>query len=425
VQLPEYVVAYRSDALGRERLLAGLLAIGSLSYLQALTHPLNEKIALGVYLLVVSVLLASRAGVLRRRVGSFLPLVSVFLVGALVSIAAHLSAEAISFFKSLVYLAAALGAWACLSESVKALALRQLTWIAVLAVVCIAAGAIYASHGGVPQFSTANLDGKVNQWYLSTFSRENYGGVIRPAWIFDEPGTLSYFLTCIAVAREFAGMRRFPTLVIVLGGLISYSTAQLVIAVLYVMYLVLSGRGRWMSLLRPIVVLLVLLLATIPTSGMMDDLYENSQYLSRIDRSQGLLTGNNRATQVRRFLDNAGLSDVAFGNPKCQDKYDDGRCRDFGDQTSNIFTPVFYGGLLYALPFYLLLLYLLARVLLPGLAINHRVLLVIFLALQLQRPYFYTPTYLFLSLFAMNWAFPRSRVFPFFVMRSPPHASKN
>lgn len=396
-----------------------MLCVASLAYLQTLTHIVNEKIGLAIYLFAISVLLATRVGVLRRRISSVLPLASIFIVGAIVSIAYDSSVAAISYFKSLLYLIGALSVWATMTQAVKLRALRYLTIIAIFAVLCIGIGSFYASHGGGSQFATVNLDGKLNRWYLTTFTRENYEGVIRPAWIFDEPGTLSYFLTTVALAREFAGMRRLPTLIIIMGGLISYSTAHLLVAMLYVLYLLLSIRGRVAVALRPIMLVGIPLLGVLPMTGALDDFFHNSQFLSRIDQSQGLVSGNNRATQIKRYVENVSGAGLVFGYPTCQDNQDKGDCRSFSDQTSNIFTPMFYGGIIYALPFYILLVYLLVRTFgLRHLPVNTRVLLLMFIALEAQRPYFYMPSYVFLSLFAVGWALPGNRLFDFFVVRN-------
>jgi hypothetical protein len=89
-------------------------------------------------------------------------------------------------------------------------------------------GFLYALAGGGPMFSIENPDGRVNDFFLTTFSNWSIGNLIRPAGIFDEPGTLSFVICFVAALRNHLGQSRRLTWQLLLLGLITTSLAHVV-----------------------------------------------------------------------------------------------------------------------------------------------------------------------------------------------------
>ena len=61
---------------------------------------------------------------------------------------------------------------------------------------------IYTLLGGEPIFSITNPDGRENHFLLTSFSNSFWSGFSRPSGIFDEPGTLSFFVCSVCALRQ-------------------------------------------------------------------------------------------------------------------------------------------------------------------------------------------------------------------------------
>jgi hypothetical protein len=379
-----------------------LISIASLSYIQVLSNIVHEK--LGILIFILALMTASCINIkkIKSSLLKIIPLLGMIVAGSLVSIIGNFSIEAISFYKYIFYIALAALAWSSASERAKDIYLSILSNLAVIASFSLVAGALYALSGGRAIFKVVNPDGFENSWYLLTFSRENLLGVIRGSWIFDEPGTLSFFLMAVVVARELSSKRKWVTTIIAACGLLTFSTAHLIVFLMLMFYYTTSFIGKYNLKAKLFVYTLIFasalsLLALSPTLDFLTD----SLFFSRIRVEDGIFEGNNRANQVQNYLENIDLYGFLFGEPECYEQSSKPKCVPFSDQTSNIFTPIFYSGLLASSPFYVLYFYLIFQII-TNIRNQESILLLIMLAILFQRPYFYNPNYILLGMISLR-----------------------
>ncbi len=210
-------------------------------------------------------------------------------------------------------------------------------------------GVVYHGIGGEPLFVLTNPDGRDNSFYLTTFSNTVLL-VLRPSAIYDEPGTFS-FLICITVAlRSLLGMsKRFST-ILLLGGLVTQSITHVMFMAIWGAWAIRSAGIRRKGLSRILEFgLLILSVWMIYQSGVLDwsieraiDYYENPWMNPR-----------------QRYFDNTlmALKDsprsLWFGfDQNCIQRLPG--CTELGE---NPLTPLIYGGMLAAWPYYAFLLF--------------------------------------------------------------------
>jgi len=95
------------------------------------------------------------------------------------------------------------------------------------------AGLVYAYVGGPPLFEISNIDGRENGLYLSTFSNVYLLGIIRPSFIYDEAGALSFILCATVVLREVLGRSRGVSYFLMLGGLVTFSVTHMLLTIIF------------------------------------------------------------------------------------------------------------------------------------------------------------------------------------------------
>ncbi len=95
-------------------------------------------------------------------------------------------------------------------------------------------GFLFVVHGGEAFASIQNPDGRINFFYLTTFSNWRVGDSIRPSGVFDEPGTLSFLLCALAALRRIYGRNEKTSLALLILGLVTFSMTHIAFLILFV-----------------------------------------------------------------------------------------------------------------------------------------------------------------------------------------------
>jgi hypothetical protein len=249
---------------------------------------------------------------------------------------------------------------------------------------------LYAFLGGEPSFSFLNPDGRENFFYLSSFSNTVLGNVIRPGFIYDEPGAFSFLLCFVVMVRELLNRKKFISWIILIGGLITLSVAHLVILLLYFLF---NIRSKLTFLF-----FVVLALSLFQVSQM----DEFDFFFERFAVQDGRFVGDNRSNQIENFMAIVDSDILLFGDYKCHE-LPEKMCISHGDISSSPVSPVYYGGVVQLLVQifthgFLILIFLKF--------IKYRFVSLALTLLLLQRPYFssfgyqlmiYIPIFLMIS----------------------------
>jgi len=245
------------------------------------------------------------------------------------------------------------------------------SWFSVVAVVMSCVGLAYSLLGGEAMLAISNHDGRDNFLFLTTFSNAQLGGIIRPSFIYDEPGALSFVLIFTAVIRELSGRPKINTLYLLVMGMVTFSLTHLIILVIYVLV---AFRGRSGFTFG------VLFIGALVLISLSVDFFKPF-----VDRVHLFVSGgeNNRSIQMANFFDNADVEELFWvGVTDCSDPVVCGQ--KYGDMTSNPMS-VFFGkgvlGLLVQAFFYFFFIFSFVRYRLffPALAM---------VVLISQRPFF-------------------------------------
>lgn len=216
---------------------------------------------------------------------------------------------------------------------------RLLTLFAIIGVLFAIVGFIYALSGGQPTYSFPNLDGRLNHIYLTTFTNAVYGNVIRPSFIYDEPGTFSFVLCFVVILRELMHKRVGPSMLIMLGGLVTFSLAHIIVFLLYL--------GSKIKFTIKSLIWLILLLTLI--SSLSNVVLNSDQFkffYSRFEMSEdGKLAGDNRSNQIENFKRISSWNIFWGGDYQCHD-LPTKSCVDHGDISSSVVTPMYRGGVI-------------------------------------------------------------------------------
>lgn len=261
-------------------------------------------------------------------------------------------------------------------------------WLA-FGIVLSVGGFIYALAGGEAIHSITNPDGRENFLYLTTMSGAVYGNVIRPGWIYDEPGAFSFLICSTVALRHLLKMSSRLSTFLIVGGLVTLSLAHMIVAVLYLTAR--YGLGRVITALTLVIAVLSLLG---PESESFDFL------VARFAIEDGRLVGDNRSNQIDNFREIVNSRVLLFGNIDCHAR-PDGSCHEHGDISSSPVTPVYHGGI------FLLAIQLATQFALAFAFFTRRstrLSAVILSVLLLQRPYFADLSYgltIYMTLFLM------------------------
>lgn len=274
---------------------------------------------------------------------------------------------------------------------------KLVDWLSVFGIIAIILSWIsffYALNGGGSIFDFPNPDTRMNHFYLFSFSNAIIGNVIRPAFLYDEPGALSFYISAIAMLRVLLNRDKKVTFMLLVGGMVTTSLAQLVILVLF---MILNLKKHYL--------LLALFFLSVVTLQLYDK-PEFSFFFNRFKVTEnGEFKGDNRSNQVDNFMRIVTTDIVLYGNYKCLD-YANRHCPTHGDISSSYVSPLYNGGLL------MLFVQLLTHITFIWASLKKRLnKQVLFAAvgmslLLLQRPYFGSVSYslyiyliLFLCLF--------------------------
>ncbi len=93
-------------------------------------------------------------------------------------------------------------------------------------------GFLFYLGGGNPLGSITNPDGRANYFFITTFSNILYEGFIRPSGIYDEPGTLAFFVSFVIFTRCILHLKIGPTVILLILGFITFSYAYFIFSAL-------------------------------------------------------------------------------------------------------------------------------------------------------------------------------------------------
>lgn len=257
------------------------------------------------------------------------------------------------------------------------------TYFVLLAILSSWVSFFYVLNGGVESLTFLNPDGRQNALYLFSFSNAKIGDIIRPAFIYDEPGALSFVIVSAVIMREMLGKDRKLSIIILTGGLITLSFIHVLIIVIY-LALTASAVQKFISIM-------VLMAATVMI--MDDDRFKFFLDRFETDTTESDNAGfSNRTVQLENFFKVVEKNETIWflGDYKCHTR-SNSRCMEHGDISSSPVTPVYAGGIFF------LTIQLVTHLLLL-LSINKRFLFpVVALTLLLfQRPYFISNGYIFM-----------------------------
>ncbi|MEB0140844.1 hypothetical protein QN363_17595 [Undibacterium sp. CCC2.1] len=247
-------------------------------------------------------------------------------------------------------------------------------------------GFLYALAGGADLFRLINPDGRELLLFLSTFSNSNFpiggGHIIRPSFIFDEPGAYTFAIDTILlinlmVYRKLRGIDWF----LIIGGLITFSIAHILVCCL----IVFAARKSKL-----------LFIPACAISGIDYLLYLSSGVSQIIDRFtvvDGALAGDNRSKLFERAFDLVVEHPYGMGGI-CN--WDISSCFDiYGGFGENPAFPAAYYGIMAASAYYLIFFIIVSLIVISALKLNRFWMLtsLAILALIAQRPFLFNIGY--------------------------------
>jgi hypothetical protein len=190
----------------------------------------------------------------------------------------------------------------------------------------------YAFLGNPPNFVMHNTDGRENFFYLSTFSNAVYGNVIRPSFIYDEPGAFSFVICTVVALRELYGKVRYNAMLLFLG-IITFSLTHIVIMCVFIA----TNVRRKSSVI-------IIAVASV-TSFFVYNMPEFDFFFSRLKISDGKLAGDTRTSQLDNFKRVFDEKIFFLGDYECHGEYVE-KCASHGDMGSSPVTPLYRGGII-------------------------------------------------------------------------------
>lgn len=214
-----------------------------------------------------------------------------------------------------------------------------MTIFALIGIFCSAVGFIYSFYGGQPIGHFENIDGRPNFIYLTTFSNAIYGNIIRPSFIYDEPGAFSFVLCFVVILRELMKRKSNLSFLIMFCGLITFSLAHVIIFILYALSKIkISIKSIFSAIFFSIIILLsVYYVASTAEFSFFTDRF--------IINKDGDISGDNRMNQLDNFERVFNWSIFWGGDYKCHD-LPTKMCVSHGDISSSIVTPLYTGGVI-------------------------------------------------------------------------------
>lgn len=238
-------------------------------------------------------------------------------------------------------------------------------------------GFAYAMAGGLPIFEIENPDGRQSFLFLTTTTNFYlpYINIIRPAGIYDEPGTFSFFLCIFAVFRVLAGKNDTVTFFMLLAGNITFSMVHAIFFLLFNFYML----GKYYKKKIFVIYIVVMIAGTLFLLFRYYDTFDQMLF----SRFQGdNLTNNNRSVQIEESVKILKPAEtffdiLLFGDPDLEKK------EDF--IFTNPLGPLVYHGLFISWIYYACMLILIICGILSK---KYRFILWAIAAVYAQRPYY-------------------------------------
>lgn len=263
------------------------------------------------------------------------------------------------------------------------------TIFAFVGLFCSLTGFLYAYIGGEPQLCIANADGRDNCLYLLTFSNTKIGSVIRPSFIFDEPGAFSFYLVTIVILRDLMGRSLKISFSILFLGMITFSLTHFLIFLIFILVKSFSSIRQFLSL----IVFFISFFGVVFLNLNSTVIEQFDFFTKRVNTEQ--VTENNRTAQLDNFSKAFSQKIFFVGNLDCLSR-PERRCVEHGDISSSPVTPMYRLGLfgltIQAITHISLIFITLFRPRLFFCTISLSLIL-------LQRPYFTNAQYSFLIYF--------------------------
>lgn len=210
-------------------------------------------------------------------------------------------------------------------------------------------GFIYSIFGK-PLFSLP-YGGKILNFYLTTFGESLFQST-RPTGIYDEPGALSFFVCLLVSYRTHLKLNSFTSLYLLLLGLVTQSLAHGVfLAIWGISEIVKFRNNEKYQTLKKLIFVVVLFLFSYA-------IYQSGILGWQIERTMGWI--ENPETAGRMISYNNLLNEVEGNTHNFLFGFDKGsidRTTTTNDYGENILTPLIFGGLLVAWPFYLFIVF--------------------------------------------------------------------
>lgn len=255
---------------------------------------------------------------------------------------------------------------------------KWLTNFAILGIVCSIISFLYSFLGNSSIFTIINPDGRENYFFLLSLSNSIVGNVIRPSFIYDEPGAFSFFLIFVAIYRSVLNQSKLQTNIILFGGLITLSAAHIIIVIIYIF-----------TNIKKINLLFIIIILSLFVNELSKDERFDFIFNRFVINDDGTIRGDNRTDQIYNYFNIVNNELFLLGNYKCTERPSK-RCSEHGDISSSIVTPVYNGGILILgiqliTSFLLIYLFIINK--------NNRFSILTLFLLLLQRPYYTSPSY--------------------------------
>lgn len=151
-------------------------------------------------------------------------------------------------------------------------------------------GFFYVLAGGEALVEFSNEDGRMTGLYLTTLSNSKVLRILRPAGIFDEPGTLSFVVCNIAALRHSLRMNKKMTWTLLSLGFITFSVAHLFYTL---MHLAAEFKGSVVKSIKYLMLVLSVIAAVIYFVPAVNELLWNNLFQRFVFQSSGF-AGDNR-----------------------------------------------------------------------------------------------------------------------------------
>ncbi|WP_210447998.1 hypothetical protein [Vibrio crassostreae] len=214
---------------------------------------------------------------------------------------------------------------------------KYLTIFSYISLACSILSFVYAYMGGESSYSFPLLDGRISYFHIASFSNVWDGNIIRPGFIYDEPGAYSFFLCFVCFGRLLLNMDNKHSFFILFLGCITLSVMHFIVLVSFVL-ISLTSRQRGVAIL---LISSFLIFYFVSGQVFLDHL------LDRFSLSSEAMFDNNRVKQVLSFITLVNEKpeviytgyDNLFGNEKML-------WHTYGDMGASPITPILQFGLM-------------------------------------------------------------------------------